>query len=183
MYSIDRESAAKMLEISTRTIDRYIRSGKIRTTKKWKKIFLNNQDVEIIKSWWIQEDYEVIRPTEKENTGFTIKPLDSSKNYRSLYEDSLKIVEKKDEIIKDLSYKLGRVEVELKNSIPILEYKKTTFLLESSNNKTEEEKKELNTSIDGLKDKLKNQEFINIILVWLFSIMLIVIFLVWFANI
>lgn len=183
MYSIDRESASKILDISTRTIDRYIRSGKIRSVKKWKKIFLNNQDIEILKNWWIQEDYEIISPKEKNDTWFTIKALDNSKNYRSLYEDSIKIVEKKDEIIKDLSYRLGRAEVELKNSIPILEYKKTTFLLESSNNKTEEEKKELNNSIESLKDKIRNQELINIVLVWLFSIMLIVIFLVWFANI
>lgn len=183
MYSIDRETAAKVLEISTRTVDRYIRSGKIRTLKKWKKIFLNNQDVEIIKNWWIQEDYEVIRPSEKENNWFTIKPLDSTKNYKSLYEDTLRMVEKKDELIKDLSYKLWKAEVELKNSIPMLEYKKTTFLLESSNNKTEEEKKQLTDSIDQYKDKLRNQELLNIILVWLFSIMLIVIFLVWFANI
>gem|GEM_PF-6677497 len=47
----------------------------------------------------------------------------------------------------------------------MLEYKKTTFLLESSNNRTEEEKKELTDSIDQFKDKLRNQELINLILV------------------
>lgn len=183
MYSIDRDTAAKTLEISTRTVDRYIRSWKIRTIKKWKKILLNNQDVEILKSWWIQEDYEVIKPQVEENTGFTIKPLDGTRNYKSLYEDSLRVIEKKDEVIKDLSYRLWKTEVELKNSIPLLEYKKTTFLLESSNNRTEEEKKELHSSLDSIKEKLRNQEMINIILVWIFSLMLVVIFIVWFANI
>jgi hypothetical protein len=46
-----------------------------------------------------------------------------------------------------------------------LEYKKATFLLESSKIKTEEEQKMLNTNIQKLKISLKNQEFINVILI------------------
>jgi hypothetical protein len=71
------------------------------------------------------------------------KAIDNTRNYKNLYEDSQKMIEKKDDLIKDLSYRLGKAEVELKNSIPMLEYRKTTFLLESSNNKTAEEKKEM----------------------------------------
>lgn len=184
MYSIDRDEAAKELNISTRTIDRYVRSGKIRSQKKWKKIFLNTQDIEILKNWWIQEDYEVIKPREKqEETGFITKSIETSRSIKNLYEDTLRVIEKKDDVIKDLSYRLGKAEVELKNSIPILEYKKTTFLLESTNNKSEEEKKELTTNIENLKDKVRSQELLNIIMVWIFSILLIVVFLVWFANI
>ncbi|MDD2565382.1 MAG: helix-turn-helix domain-containing protein [Candidatus Gracilibacteria bacterium] len=184
MYSIDRDEAAKELNISTRTIDRYIRSGKIRSQKKGKKIFLNTQDIEIIKNGGIQEDYEVIKPREKqEETGFVTKSIENSRSIKNLYEDTLRVIEKKDDVIKDLSYKLGRAEVELKNSIPIIEYKKTTFLLESTNNKSEEEKKELTNNIENLKDKVRSQELLNIIMIGIFSILLVVVFLVWFANI
>lgn len=184
MYLIDRDETAKILNVSTRTVDRYIKSGKIRSQKKWKKIYLNNQDIEIIKNWWIQEDYEVIRPSEKtEDSWFIIKALENTRSLNTLYEDAVRVIERKDEIIKDLSYKLWRAELELKNSIPILEYKKTTFLLESSNNKTTEEKKDLNNNIEYLKENIRNQQLINIILVSVFSILLIVVFIVWFANI
>jgi cytoskeletal protein RodZ len=65
----------------------------------------------------------------------------------------------------------------------MLEYRKTTFLLESSNNKTAEEKKEMTWNIENLKEKVRNQELINLMLVIIFSIMLIVVFFVWFANV
>lgn len=183
MYNIDRDKASKILNMSTRTIDRYIRSWKIRSQKRWKKVFLNDQDVEILKNWWIQEDYEIITNNkDKEDSWFITKALDWWKNFKSLYEDSVKIIEKKDDIIKDLSYRLWKAEVELKNSIPMLEYKKTTFLLESSNNKSDEEKKELSSNIDSLKEKIRNQELVNFILIIIFSIMLVIVFLVWFAS-
>ncbi|EKE28013.1 MAG: hypothetical protein ACD_3C00111G0030 [uncultured bacterium (gcode 4)] len=185
MYSIDREQAAKELNMSTRTIDRYIRAWKIRSQKRWKKVFLHDQDIKIFKTWWIQEDYEIIEPASEVifDTWFVTKAIDSTRNYKNLYEDTQKIIEKKDEIIKDISYRLGKAEVELKNSIPMLEYKKTTFLLESSNNKIAEEKKEMNDNLENLKEKVRNQELINIMLIAIFSIMLIVVFFVWFANV
>ena len=49
-YTFDREMAAKELEISTRTLDRYIKAGKIRSKKIGKKIFLNTLDIEKIKT-------------------------------------------------------------------------------------------------------------------------------------
>ena len=184
MYTIDREKAAEMLDMSTRTIDRYIRSWKLRSQKRGKKVFLNAQDVEILKSWGIQEEYEIITPKEKsEESWFVTKALDNSKNYKNLYEDSMKMIEKKDEIIKDLSYKLWKAEVELKNSVPMLEYKKATYLLESTTTKTEEDKKEVQSNIDNLKDNLRTQQLLNIVLIWIFSIMVLVVFFVWFANI
>lgn len=182
MYSLDRDEVAKILEISTRTVDRYIRSWKIRSQKKWKKIFLNDQDIEIIKNWWIQEEYEVIKPREKQEV-YVSRVEDWAKSIKILYEEAIKAVEKKDDVIKDLSYRLWRAEVELKNSIPLLEYKKTTFLLETTSQKTEEEKKELVNNLESTKEKLRNQELINLIMVWVFTIMLIVVFLVWFASI
>ena len=50
MFTIDREDGARMLEVSTRTIDRYIRSGKIRAKKRGKKVFLHEEDVRAFKT-------------------------------------------------------------------------------------------------------------------------------------
>jgi uncharacterized membrane protein len=65
----------------------------------------------------------------------------------------------------------------------MLEYKKTTFLLETTTQKTEEEKKEMAKNVEDLKNKVQNQEFLNILLIIIFSIMLVVVFFVWFANV
>ena len=37
-YTIDREEGAELLGMSTRTVDRYIRAGKIRSKKMGKKV-------------------------------------------------------------------------------------------------------------------------------------------------
>lgn len=188
MYSIDRWTAAKDLNISTRTLDRYIKSGKIRSKKIGKKIFLNNQDVEIIKKWWLQEDYEIIEPKgtrkdTKETKEVKLFNIEENKSYKDLYEDTSRVLEKKDDLIKDLSYKVGKLEMELKNSISLLEYKKTTFLLETTNVKSEDEKKELVQSLDILKERIRSQEFLNIVLIIIFAITLIIVFLIWFTSI
>lgn len=182
MYTIDRDWAAKILNVSTRTIDRYVKSKKIRSQKKWKKVFLNDQDISILVKWWIQESYEIIRNDEDNWSWFDIRPIEWVTNIDSMYREALMNIEKKDEIIKDLSYRLWKAEIELKNSIPVLEYKKTTFLLESSTKKQEEEKKELTDKVDNLKEKIKNQEFLNIILIIVFTILFLVVLLIWFAN-
>ena len=180
MYSIDREQWAKLLNMSTRTIDRYIRSGKLRSKKVWKKVFLHNTDVEILKNWWIQEEYEIINSKELDNT---FVKTDIWTNYKDLYSESKIIIQKKDEIIQDLSYRLWNTEAELKNSISLIEYKKATFLLESSNSKVEEEKNELNSNINKLESKVKISNNINIFLVLILLISLILISFLWFRVI
>ena len=54
-YSITRESAAKLLGISTRTIDRYIRSGKLSYKKVANKVLLAREEVVIL-----QEEYSAL---------------------------------------------------------------------------------------------------------------------------
>jgi predicted nucleic acid-binding Zn-ribbon protein len=49
-----------------------------------------------------------------------------------LYEETQSIVQRKEETIQDLSYKLGKVETEMKNMVPLVEYNKATFMLESA---------------------------------------------------
>lgn len=180
MYNIDKIKWAEMLGISIRTLDRYIRKGRIRSQKIKKKVYLHNEDIKILMQWWLQENYEIIN---KNNNSSIINKQSFWTNYQQLYESSIKTIEKKDEIIQDLSYKIGNLQSDLKNSISLLEYKKATFLLESSKIKTEEEQKMLNTNIQKLKISLKNQEFINVILIVSLFFVLIWAFLIWFSNI
>lgn len=45
LYSIDRQNAARILDVSVRTIDRYIASGKIRRIKNQGRTWLSNEDI------------------------------------------------------------------------------------------------------------------------------------------
>jgi excisionase family DNA binding protein len=50
VFTITREDASKMLGVSTRTVDRYIQSGKIRTKRDGKLIMLHRDDIDGLKN-------------------------------------------------------------------------------------------------------------------------------------
>jgi len=49
VFTLTREDASKMVGVSTRTIDRYIHAGKIRTKRDGKVIMLHKEDVTQVK--------------------------------------------------------------------------------------------------------------------------------------
>ena len=179
-YTHSREEAADLLEISTRTLDRYVKSGKLRTKRKGKKIFIHDEDIRSLQS----SEPELIRATDGprmeevvffdesvQETGFRRKPV--MVDYRDLYEDAMKRISEKDRVIQDLSYRAGHAESELKNSISMIEYKKATFLLESAKSKTEDEKKQFEAEISKLKEATSKSKTVVYILVVLVLLLII----------
>ena len=87
----------------------------------------------------------------------------------------------KDEELKDMSMKIGKMEEVVKNSISMIEYKKTQFLLEESKNSLaidlESTKKDLETK-EGLLKEEKKLNYILIIVCVLLFLALVVIWLV-----
>ena len=47
-FSLDRYEAAESLAVSTRTLDRYVKAGKVRSKRVGKKVFLHDDDVEAL---------------------------------------------------------------------------------------------------------------------------------------
>ena len=45
MYTLTRQNTADKLDISTRSVDRYIKSGKLRSKKEGKIIYIHARDV------------------------------------------------------------------------------------------------------------------------------------------
>lgn len=162
-FTIDRVEAARRLSVSTRTVDRHIKSGKIHTKRIGKKMFLDEDDVESLRisgdSSFPDEDYVVILDSdeipEPSHLGEIIDPRkEKVPNFSMLYNDSQKVIFKKDEIIQDLSYRLGKAETELKNAIPLVEYRKATFLLESAKLKSDTDATWLGNKIDFLEKEI-----------------------------
>ncbi|MGB2110758.1 MAG: helix-turn-helix domain-containing protein [Patescibacteria group bacterium] len=48
MYKYTRQEASEMLGISTRSVDRYIKSGKLRSKKDGKIVYVKGSDVEAL---------------------------------------------------------------------------------------------------------------------------------------
>ena len=188
-YTITRESAAELLEISTRTLDRYVKSGRIRAKRRGKVLYLSDEDIMTIKNG----EPELVRPTDRvkstqnqstdeespdlvifdepRESGFTRKRVTA--DYRDLYEEAMRRMSDKDRIIQDLSYRAGHAESELKNSVSMIEYKKQSFLLESAKAKTEEDSKLVQAESVTLREEAIQNKFVLYILLSLVAVLLI----------
>ena len=146
MYNYTRQDVADMLWISTRSVDRYIKSGKLRSKKDWKIVYVNDADVENL-SWTWSSKQEIIEKTDYEETKKSqdykvVTPVETKeievksnfKNYAldKVYDDLRAEVKKKDEIIQDLSIKLWRADEIIRNSVSMIDFKRSQMLLEDS---------------------------------------------------
>ncbi len=185
-FTLDREQAAARLGVSSRTIDRHIQAGRIRTRRIGKKMFLEDDDVELIRNMdpaRREEDYVIIMDDDKKIPTHEIvqpsKGLQSIDNNSAaitelvrLYEETRSIIARKDETIQDLSYKLGKTETELKNTIPLVDYNKATFLLESAKTKGTEDVVTLSDKIAGLEKEITKRNGAILSLALLFVLVL-----------
>jgi hypothetical protein len=165
-------------------VDRYISAGKIRSKRIGKKVFLHDEDIRIIQNGGIQEDYIVLDSdgqvvtNSHEESSFTRRPV--MVDYKQLFDDAQKSIERKDTLIQELSYRAGQAEAELKNSISMIEYKKATMLLESSKMHSEEERKNLEEKIVEVSMDLEQKNMTNILLLILVSVLFVVAVILWF---
>lgn len=187
MYSKTREEARELLGISTRSIDRYIRSSKLRSKKIWKIVYINEDD---INNFLWNNKQEVIIKNHLENEEEKIKETKTISNQKTDNKDMFFIFESlkeeikiKDNEIKNLSVKIGKMQELLSNSIPILDYKKEQFLIEES-------KTSLNTQIINLEKDLNLKDVIikttkinNYVLLWVIVLLFILLFILWFVKI
>ena len=59
-YTNTRDEAALILEVSTRTLDRYVKSGKIRAKRKGKMVYVHDEDLMMLRNG----EPELVRPTD-----------------------------------------------------------------------------------------------------------------------
>lgn len=203
MYTYTRQDVAELLWISTRSVDRYIKAWKLRSKKEWKIVYVNNEDVKNL--WWTWEvKHEIIdkkeyeeskKEKQKENievvekkelpkskeievkTNFKTYPLDE------VYYDLRNEIKQKDEVIQDLSIKLWRAEEIVKNSVSMIDFKRSQMLLEDSKTHLGSAITDLKTKNEDLEKKLKYEKTTNWILIITVIVLLTIAWAVWFMNI
>lgn len=182
MYNITREQAWETLNLSTRSIDRYIRSWKLRSKKEWKIVYINNDDVNNF-LWNSNNKQEIIIKEEIKNSQEK-ENISISKNNNNLWVifDKLRFeIKLKDEEIKELSVKIWKMQEVVKNSISMIEYKKNQFLLEESKNSLNQEVDNLKKEIISKNNTLNEEKKLNLMLIVTTIILflwLIIVFLV-----
>jgi hypothetical protein len=167
MYKYTRQEAANFLKISTRSIDRYVKSWKLRAKKEWKIIYINAPDLENLK-WWGKKQ-EII----EKKSSFKITPLKKTENevvtkntliLDEIYFDLKNEIREKDKVITELSIRLWQAEEIAKNSVSLIDYKKSQFLLEESRTNLNQAIIDLESDKEWLEKELKYQKVNNIIM-------------------
>ena len=200
MYNATRQETSDLLWISVRSVDRYIKAGKLRIKKEWKNIFVHSWDIDAIKNGGKSKHHVIINRVQPkvekvysekkyqndEPAKYSSTEVSTGKEQASLshiYWDMKKDIEKKDEIIQNLAHRVGKAEEIAKNSISINDFKKSQFLLEESKSVIASEldlaKKQKNT----LQQKLNYEKQIKLLLLFLSIALFLTLFFVWIANI
>jgi excisionase family DNA binding protein len=188
MYKYTRQEAAEMLSISTRSVDRYIKAGKLRSKKDGKIVFVKWSDVETL-MWGGKSTQEVIVPqTQQTNTStqtVATKEAHTESNHmlETVYTDLKTEIKQKDETILNLSQQLGRAEEIAKNSVSLIEFKKSQFLLEESKGYLNNEVDTIKSEKDKLETELKYEKTTNIILIVFVIVLIAMAATVWFLQI
>jgi len=131
-YTTTREEAAKLLGVSTRTLDRYTKQGKLRVKLSAdRKILIHVKDLEKIVKHPLPEktfakrktsSKEKIEPVAAEAVEVTTENVEE-KVFRELYDEANKDLKQKQEKLEAASFRVGQLEAQLKNSVPLLEHK------------------------------------------------------------
>jgi excisionase family DNA binding protein len=169
-YTISREAAASYLNISTRTIDRYVKSGKLSYKKIANKVILAKEQVDALKEEFasIQQDSyqsEIISGDETRqdpahtprSTSTSVQSMSThnaqAASFRHLDEKMDKffeLVKNKDIVIEDknkmifvLQQKLGELEGKLKHMIALPAYHEEKQTLIQEKEKLEQKVRDL----------------------------------------
>ncbi len=187
MYKLTRQEAAEKLNISTRSIDRYIKAWKLRSKKDGKIVYVHSSDIDNLLGKWEKKQEVIVEKnsTNKntESTSIIDKNDTASWTLNLIYKDLKKEIEKKDEIIRELSIRVGKSEEIAKNSISLMEYKKSQFLLEESKSYLNREIEDLEKEKEKLAADLKYEKNSNILLIIFVIILLTIAFIIWFMKI
>ncbi len=177
-FTITRKRASEMLWVSTRTIDRYIKSGKLSYKKIANKILLSTDELSNLQadyqSLHQQSTVDIVRKATQPKT--TTKTL-STNNIETIIDNKMntflwtlnekdKVIEDKNKMIFVLQQRIGELEAKLQSMIALPEYnsqKQTTML----------EKQRLESKIFLLQDNLKREKNKSLLFLWVVVVIIL----------
>jgi len=175
-YSITRQTAAKQLWVSTRTVDRYIKSGKLSYKKIANKVIVAQEEIDLL-----GKDFAALRQeptTELVSNSKTSKTLSTQHDtsldaidqkidkFFLVFKEKDKMIEDKNKVIFMLQQRVGELETKIQHMIALPDYNKEKQAALIEKEKLEYKLTELK---GGLKsEKLKNIIYLGLSLLFIF---------------
>jgi molecular chaperone DnaK (HSP70) len=186
MNVLDRKKAADLLKVSIRTLDRYIRKGILPKQEIGGRIVIKFKDLKpLLYQKRVEHDYlsslnsNFSRPdlqeqgtakeensaTEEENQIEALPQQQSNEDtqiYKQLYEQVQEELKAKQERLEGANYRVGQLEGLLKESVPLIEYRKSIAAeqekrqeLEELLNNFEKDNDTLNQTVESKRQELE----------------------------
>lgn len=188
-FLVTRQKAAKIIRVSTRTIDRYIAQEKFSIVREDGKVLLDSRELEA----YANGKNPVVAHVVKEKKKSTPKPASQSvdlslarssdgEKYKILYEEIKSDAGKKEDLLRGMHYKLGVLETEAKNlqgtTVPLLESENEKQDLENHIEKLSKE----NEKLQEILKSARNGRVFFFILSLVFLILILSIFVIQKGN-
>ncbi len=175
-YTITRTQAASLLWVSTRTIDRYVKSGKLSYKKIANKVILNEEELRILQNEFssLRQEISTELLWEKDERTISVKPVsdlstldEKLDKFYLIFQEKDKQIDEKNKIIFMLQQRIGELEAKIQTMVALPDYNK-------EKQQAIEEKKILEEKLAKLKARVKEQETKTYIVI-IFAIIFIVI--------
>lgn len=184
-YNVSRESASRLLKVSIRTLDRYIRSKKVSTRIVDGRIWLSKEELEGFKvgkngiirvdSGYVSTDavsmdeevdnMDNVEVFSQDNVqtvsgkrGRT-RPESQGEAYKNLYDELKKELEEKQGRLEIANYRVGQLEAQVKSSIPMLEYHRERYEIKKAEDELKAKLSESENLIKRISLSIKYEKF------------------------
>ncbi len=190
-FTLSRQDAADLLAVSTRTLDRYIRSKKLAARKKGGAILLSEEEVNNLKVSQFQNMHGASPEVEgrahrhidsvaarqnstifdaetgaiEENPVATVAPAAKAvatkgvreQVFEELYDLSRREVREYHNKLEAANYRLGQMEMQLKHSVPLLDYHAKEEVLKQQDEIIQGKVKRQEETLNVMEHELKSE--------------------------
>jgi len=183
-YNLDRKAASRLLKVSVRTVDRYVKKKVLTAQNVGGRVWLNKEEVNGFVSNQNQPNFtptsdtydamstplttiDILDDTAPQNDptvstsriSKSLKEVQASQFFKVLYEKTKDELGEKQERLEIANYRVGQLEAQLKNSIPILEYHREAAEKKLEKAKLLQQLENAKKYISGLSKKAKFEEY------------------------
>lgn len=203
---LDRAEASTMLKVSTRTIDRYVRRYRFKVKKEGRRVLIKKEDLDQIIAEHIGQFVDLSQvnlqgqPTPQNEAGpkeLTVKdmkvhevreakeaPAKDGRDevYKTLYNDIRKELGQKQERLEAATYRVGQLESQLKNMVPLLDYNRKDEELRDMEQTMEKRLLEHAHTVSEMEKRLRGERVAKWVYLSLVGTLLVaepILFLVW----
>lgn len=193
---VNRLEASKLLKVSTRTLDRYIRQYKIKVKREGRMVFIKRNAVNLIINDHIghflgdfkrfKEDGQDVHNVQDALTVKNIKVeqfrAKEEEVYKSLYGELKRELKEKQDRLEAATYRVGQLESQLKNMVPLLEFNKKDKELRESQIALENRLMENQTTLTKMQGIIRSERVAKWVYLSLVGLLLIaepILFLMW----